>query len=554
MSAQDVPMDRFNRRINAAMTQFRDRTAFEGASTKTFTEMEAAVGCAEAWLEAHGLGRGDRVAALTTNRIETVALEWAAYRLGGIWIGVPARERDPANLKQVLGDFSPRLLVVEEAAIDLWRDATLLPLGDYSKEVPPPAIFDPSRYRALERTAGAPDAGKFSVQDACGTTHPIVRIRYTSGASGEPRAVAYSAETSLAILEQISALLDEELKVPSRPWDLAMIQGLPIVWATGSLIAPVFCRGGKNTLLPRWDLKAFVHAVAREKRVLAFLTPGLLTQLAAYSESSGAGWAEAPKRFQVLVAGAPLPVSTMLRVKAALPNKVEFYVTLGQTEASFPITWHQVEPQDVHQKERPFIPLGGLASPYEESEIDEKSRELRLRGRAVAPGRWVRSTEGSGCWEPLPSPHATGDLVDDEGGILHYLGRAGVVPNPGKLPAPEAVEAVVNECPGVERSRLDYCGGGERVLTVQPAGSGVRKPSLRRFFNEGRPKANLSHFRLHEIRFGDVPLTMTGKVSREKKLREEACAETIRPERTSDVPGANQALTREHRMVRRIEE
>ena len=542
MSDQRPPMERINRRLTAAMKEFGDRTAFvEGASSKTFAEMEAAVGCAEAWLKAHGIETGYRVAALASNRIETVALEWATYRLGGIWIGVPARERNPANLRQVLEDFSPRLLVAEVEAVDLWRDETLLPLGDYKKEIPPPAIFDPSRYRALERTSPASDPASFSVKISSENSIPIVRIRYTSGASGEPKAIAYSAGTSRAILEQIEALLDRELKIEPKPRDLAMIQGLPIVWATGSLIAPVFCRGGKNVLLPRWDLKEFVHAVAAEKLVLAFLTPGLLAKLAAYSEISGGGWAEAPRRFQVLVAGSPLPVSTMRRVRKVLPWTVECYVTLGQTEASFPITWHRVKKADLKQKDRPFVPLGRLAPPYEPSEVEPKTHELRLKGKAVAPVRWARPNNGPGHWEPLHRPHETGDLVEDQGGILHYRGRKGVVPKSGNLPAPEAVEAVVDECPGVERSRLDYCDEKKSVLTVKPQGSGVHEPSLREFFNQRKEDANLPEFKLGEIRFGDVPLTMTGKVSREEKLRSEACADGSSPSAPESKPDSGQA-------------
>lgn len=295
------------------------------------------------------------------------------------------------------------------------------------------------------------------------------------------------------------------------------MHGLPSVWASGSLIAPAFCRGGRNVLLPKWDLSRFVEAVAQEEHVLTFLVPSQVADLARYSEQNGAGWARNLDR--ALVAGGPAPISTMRRAKKALPD-VRFFITLGQTEASFPITLHLVKDRDVDagQNRHPFVPLGPLQQPYEKSLVDPETGELKLRGDAVAAGKWNRE---QGRFLPLGEPHPTGDLVaEDADRVLRYLGRRESLENvrQGGL-APEAVEALIREYPGVKRARVDsftISGNGVVVdVTVEPLTVGIQRETLVAFFNERREAANLSAVSLGFLQFGDVEVTMSGKIKRQ---------------------------------------
>lgn len=486
----------------------RDQPAFEqaalrltGSQTKTML-LELA-----RWLEEH-CEPGDRVAAISRNRVETVLLEWATYYRGCIWIGIPSREREAANVERILADFTPTLLVLDRSAP--YGGSSLDREAFPAQEVEPPSALDPVRFRALRRK-GRPqpaDTTRFEVDD-----ERVQRIRYSSGSTGEPKAVAYMDRTSQAILEMITA------EILSKGQEKAVLNALPLAWAAGSLIAPALHLGRKNVILESWNAAELARAVAQEESVLTFLTPGSLAELVRFSELHGAGWAHGLKR--VLVAGSPLPVWTLRRAQALFEG-AQFVVTLGQTEASFPITLYPAprDPPGAAPPHEALVPLGALTNAYIESEIGEDG-ELRLRGAAVAPAIWQPEAGGAeGCFVALPKPHSTGDRVRcDAHKNLHYLGRK---TTPWRvhdgLPVPDAIEAVVNDCPGIRRSRVDLIERGEKGvqadITVQPEASLPRTERVRRFFEAYRAEACLPNVVLDHIEIAPVPLTLSGKLLR----------------------------------------
>jgi|GEM_PF-5134258 len=255
--------------------------------------------------------------------------------------------------------------------------------------------------------------------------------------------------------------------------------------------------------------------------VLSLLTPSLLAALSRYSENIGSGWTKSLER--VLLAGGPTPVWTMHRA-LELFEHTEFIVTLGQTEASFPITWHRVTKKDLKggPQGRALVPLGGFTDYYDGSSVDEKSGEILLNGESIAPGKWEPSETGvGGHFEKLDRPHHTGDRALRENGLLHYLGR---VSDPwatdSNLPAADAVEAVLNACPGVKRSRVDGLKRPTNTdavaanVTVQPKGDSLDEDRIRSFFDEHKDEAKLSSVTLGRVVVDEVPVTLSGKVRR----------------------------------------
>jgi fatty-acyl-CoA synthase len=67
---------------------------------------------AAAWLAAHGIGRGDVIAVWLVNRLEWVALLFAAARLGAIVAAVNTRYRS-AEIEHLLRLSGAKLLVAE---------------------------------------------------------------------------------------------------------------------------------------------------------------------------------------------------------------------------------------------------------------------------------------------------------------------------------------------------------------------------------------------------------------------------------------------------------
>lgn len=500
----------FNDQLEQAFKRYSSPIAF--AAEQDVMTVEAAAAAVDRiveWLESQGIGKGDRVAALTRNRIEVVLLEWAVYRIGAIWIGIPAREREVGNFRHILSDFRPSLIFYEDVVVQQLYGDVFTYFEEISYEdVAIPEGFDNIRYRALRCLQGPFVDVDFQVSGV-----PIVRIRYTSGTSGERKAIAYTQKTLESMFKNISELI-------VQGHEETMVHITPTVWASGSLIAPIFCNGGKNVFVDPWDVRSFAHVVMREERVLTFCVPSQVAEMTRFSEEEGAAWSTSLRR--VLVAGAPTPAPLMRQAKRILPH-VEFFVTLGQTEASFPITWNQVMEEDlkIGPERRPLISLGPLTEPYRESTIDSETGELLLVGDAVAGGKWIRPSDRvPGHFEPLPKPHPTGDVVErGDDGRFHYVGRMTSLPE-HKLgwPSPDAIEAVVNDCTGVHRSRVDNLKReGEGVvadLMIQPAGLGVEESSIRDHFEEMKGEANLAAVSLGTLRFGEVELTMAGKIKR----------------------------------------
>lgn len=499
-------MSDFTAEIENALRRGDDRAAFVQADRSlSCREVERLVSASEQWIRDR-CDAGDRVAALTSNRIEAVILEWAAYRAECIWLGIPARERDLGSLQSLLSDFTPRVLMLER--FGPYTDLDFQDEEFSAREIPPPPGIDPYRFRTLERSSLQETEVRFSVGGQA-----IRRLRYSSGSSGDPKAVAYSDRTLSAMLSMIAEAVMGEL-------DWTVVHALPITWASGSLIVPALCRGGKNVILGGWDLDRFVHAVAHEEDVLTLLTPAVLAALTRYSEATGSEWARGLRR--VLLAGGPTPVWTMRRAWRLFGRDTEFFVTLGQTEASFPITWHRVSGDDVAEHDRgpALVPLGRFTKYYRDSKVD-RSSEILLVGDAVAAGIWEPKQRKFESLAKVEKFHRTGDRAEVKGRVLHYLGR---VTDPWRedyhLPSADAIEAVLNECPGVRRSRVDGLERGQRKVearvTVQPSATSLRSDRLRAFFDDQKRSARLGSVALKEVSIGEVALTLSGKIKRAK--------------------------------------
>ena len=466
--------------------------------------------------------KGDGVAALTLSCSQAIVLEWATYKLGCTWIGIPWRERKPENIVSILKACRPKIFFLDRAALPAPDLQILLKSADLR-------LRKNRKFRHLEYFVLPENLQRRRVSFKIGDER-IVRIRFTSGVSGEPKGIIYTQKTQEEILNNLrEQLSSSENEVTSE--NEVMIHGAPINWASGSLIAPVLCNGGCNVLRPKWMIEDFVEAVSREQCTLTFLAPRMLSQLVAYSERHGSEWARTLRR--VLLAGGPTPVSTM-RSARRLFRKIRFYTTLGMTEASFPITWHEVDKSDVENNNRPYIPLGNLTRFYEKSRIDNsKSKqngrgELLVKGNAVAAGKWTwLDKTGEPLKAPIPDKFTrairSGDIVECKGGLLHYVCRKDQsCVKLNTYLAVDAVEALLRDAEGVIEARIDRIvrkGKLTRVdVTIQTTSADVDEKKVRSFFERKAPEANLRQIEIGTIRSGPVEKTQTGKIIHGKSL------------------------------------
>ena len=152
------------------------RTAirFEGRPT-TYAELDERSGRLAAALHAAGIGRGDRVASLTTNRPEHVELLFACARVGAALLPLNHRLAPPEIAYQV-DDAEPAIAFVAEDQQQLWASAV-----EVAAHAPAQVIgLDRAALDALTAAHDTPHDGAVEDDD------PLLLV-YTSGTTGRPK-------------------------------------------------------------------------------------------------------------------------------------------------------------------------------------------------------------------------------------------------------------------------------------------------------------------------------------------------------------------------------
>lgn len=410
----------------------------------TYAELNAA---AEHWarvLMSLGIQRGDRVATLTGNRVETIALFFGAMRIGAVLVPLNWRLA-VAELSRVVADAAPALVVGEdrfrsvgEAAIaaaersvrwvDMDRDA-------------PRLLAESDGAGGVARVAAEPDA-------------PAMLL-YTSGSTGKPkgailphRQIYYNAVATTVGWQIGSA-------------DVAIVAN-PLFHTGGwhVLSTPLWHRGGTIVLFDQFDATAFLDAIAEEHVTLAF---GVPTQIVMMTQSSSWGRGFRSLRF-LISGGAPCPEALGERVRA---SGITFRQGYGLTECG-PNCFATTDAEALRNPGAvgwpiPFLEMKLSSSGVgnRESGIDHRDAGLET-GDSEQPGELLlRGPQMFGGYfnDPVRTAEAvdadgwlhTGDLATrDAGGAYRICGRKkDMFISGGENVFPGEVEAALSECPGV---------------------------------------------------------------------------------------------------------
>ncbi len=455
-----------------------DRVAIDYLDRQvTYAELDAASDAFADAFAGEGLRRGDRVATLTGNTPEHVAVLFACAKAGLILLPLSWRLTAP-ELAYQLDDAEPSLLLVEDGCEEL--------AGRCGRP-----------YRRLEpAAASAARAPEVDVADDDG-----LLLIYTSGTTGKPKG---------ALLTHANCFwtnLSFDLATGVRGDDV-VLQVLPQFhvggWNVQALLA--WLKGATVVLEREFDAGR-VLALIEQKRVTTMMgVPPIYLFLAQEPRFAEADLSSLER---AVVGGAPMPEALLETWAARGTAVIQGY---GLTEAAPNVLC--LPPEDAVRK------LGYAGKPYAFVEVRVSDLgELQVRGPNVFPGYW-RNEEATRDAFTEDGWLRTGDVAErDVEGFYRIKGRLkDMYISGGENVYPAEVEAVLHEHPlvadaavvGVPDERW-----GEAGVAFVVAG-GVSDEEL-----EAWCRDRLARFKVPKsFRFvGEIPRNGMGKV-RKQELRE----------------------------------
>jgi fatty-acyl-CoA synthase len=367
----------------------------------TYAELDAASERLAASFHARGLVRGDRVATLTGNSPEHVAVFFACARLGLILAPLSWRLAAP-ELAYQLEDSEPALLLVEDEHAEL-AEATGHP-------------FEPL-------LAG----GDGEVPDARVEDDDPLLLVYTSGTTGRPKG---------ALLTHANCFwtnLSFDLATGVSGGDV-VLQVLPQFhcggWNVQALLG--WWKGAKIVLERSFDPGRCL-ALIEQKRVTTMM--GVPANYLFLSQEPGFATADLSSLRRAVVGGAPMPEALLETWHERGVDVVQGY---GLTEAAPNVLC--LPPEDAVRK------LGWAGKPYPHVDVRlSGEEELQVRGPNVFAGYW-RNPEATA--EVLVEGWLrTGDVAErDEEGFYRIKGRLkDMYISGGENVYPAEVESVLHE-------------------------------------------------------------------------------------------------------------
>ena len=376
-------------------------------------------------LAARNVGAGDRVAVLSGNRPEVVALFYGCARVGAALVPLNWR-LSAVELGRVLDDAKVSLIVGEDRFAMVRHElAAPAPWLDLDSEVPAAltTAVEPTIYIEIADAVEAP-----------------AMILYTSGSTGQPKGAVLSHRQIL-----FNAI------ATTTGWQLGADDIAPIstpFFHTGGwhvFATPLWYRGGTVVMFDGFDPATFIDELAEEGCTLAF---GVPTQLVMLLESKA--WGRAlPKLKWIACGGAPCPAQLAARVRANYRLRLGFGMTeFGPNCFATSDEMALAKPDSVGWP-MPFTEMrlvDELDHPVPGGEVGE----LQLRGPQLFSG-YLYAEARTAEAHTEDGWFRTGDLAsrDDDGAFTIRGRRKDMFISGGENVFPGEVEAALVDCDGV---------------------------------------------------------------------------------------------------------
>ena len=456
-------------------------------------------------LATRGVGRGDRVAILSENRVEYVELEFACAKLGAIVAALNWRLA-PGELEHCVALAAPKAAIVSP------RHARAL---DELAARPPDVIELGDAYEAMLVAAYPTEPAAVAVPE------DGLVILYTSGTTGRPKGAVVSHRAFIA-----------RVTVFCTDYGLSRDEVFP-AWApmfhmaSTDLAIGMLLIGGRVSLVDGFDLDRLWPLLAEQRVCWFILMPGVLDRVIARHAAEPLE----PKGIRLTGAMADLiPPHQLAQVTSIL--KAPYLNSFGSTETGIPpVSAGLIAPGEIPDslsKRQNSLCEVRLVDSDDHDVADGTPGELAFRGPTLFSGYWAdeaaTAEDFRGGWFHMGdvfrrNPDGTYDFVDR----AKYLIKTG-----GENVYPAEIEQILLADPRVADAvavrRADAEWGEVPVAFVAVKDDSLAVDDLMAACRKGlagykRPK---------EIRFvalEDLPRSTTGKIQRheiEARLRREA--------------------------------
>ena len=475
----------------------------EGDRTLTFRELDRLADGISGWLAANGIGRGDRVAILSENSADYIAVMLACARIGCIlacqnW-RLTARE-----LRHCISLVEPRMTLVSD------RFATLLDEVDGGGGNGTAGTRHRLDATLAARWAEAEPPAPPATGDGL-DPEAILLILYTSGTTGLPKGAAISHRAELV------RNVVWHLSFGVVPGD-TMVAWMPLYHMGGAdQVLGTLLNGGKVIVMEAFDAPRIARIVTREPLGWLVTMPGTTERMIAAlkAESSPPVRVRAVGVMPDLVPRAEIAELTAL-LNAPYPN------TFGSTETGSPPCSGSCLPPGVvpERLSKTLSPLCEvrLVDADDHDVPDETPGEVAVRGPTLFSGYWradeTNAKDFRNGWFHL------GDLmVRHEDGTFDFVDRAKyMIKSGGENIYPAEIEQVLLADPRVAEAavvrRTDPRWGEVPVAFVaRRDGAPLEDADLYR-----RCRSELAGYKqpkgIRFLDFDDFPRSASGKVQR----------------------------------------
>ncbi len=491
--------------IYRAVRQFPEHVAaIEGDVQWTYQELHSrAMALADYFLQ-EGMKPGDRIAAWLPNSLHEMALAYATWWAGGVFVPLNTRV-SPEEVLVLLSDAQPRWVAVTPSQLSVFEGSPWPLLVAGGEPVGKGVAMD-----ALYQFTGFPKSPAAVRQDG-----DLALLMYTSGTTGRPKGVRQTHRNNTASAEMVI-----------EAWDVTsadrFLVTVPLFHVGGMQCAmlPALIAGATVILLPKWSAPEWVHRAHTHHATIAALVTTMLIDATRWI-GSHPGQVPHLSDMRIVVTGGsatPAAVCDEFEKVTGLPL-IELYgqteltglaVTYRAGEKRLPNSMGHVQGQTVEAK---ILDAGGHRVPPGSAEVGE----LMFRGDTVSPGYWHNDAKTA---ERLVEGWLhTGDIVRwDAEEFLYYIDRADdMIITGGENVYPAEVEAVLSRHPGVVQVAivgLPHERWGQQVTAfVVCRDDTVTEGELVRFLKEDSGLADYKRpGRI--VRVQNLPTTGSGKINK----------------------------------------